>query len=115
VNPIRGTGSAGDALDPQDKANVRFGFAWENAVVFRAVDNGDGYRILGIHTPREIGTLVITPTGILRFRKLKREKNAKPEETSALVTLRNKCRGCGFPIAPEADYCGECACEEDGL
>jgi hypothetical protein len=60
--------------DPRDASNDRFGFAWENAVVFRAVDNADGYRILGIHTPRELGTLIITPTGILRFTTVKRER-----------------------------------------
>ena len=26
---------------------------------------------------------------------------------------KNRCKGCGFPIADEADLCGECACEDD--
>ena len=28
---------------------------------------------------------------------------------------RRKCKGCGIPIHPSCDYCGECLCEEDGL
>lgn len=45
--------------------------------------------------------------------------DSKTRPTPALsqfaITITGKCKGCGFPVGPESDFCGECICEEDGL
>lgn len=40
------------------------------------------------------------------------EPKEKPKQ-SKHKKAKNKCKGCGFPIAEWEDYCGECACEDD--
>lgn len=27
----------------------------------------------------------------------------------------SKCKGCGFRVSADSEFCGECLCEEDGL
>jgi hypothetical protein len=27
----------------------------------------------------------------------------------------SRCKGCGYPVDPSCDFCGECLCEEDSL
>lgn len=36
-------------------------------------------------------------------------------EMSALLCKPGKCRGCGYKVSKESDYCGECLCEVDEL
>lgn len=31
-----------------------------------------------------------------------------------IVVEVNRCKGCGYPIDPSEDFCGECLCEDDG-
>lgn len=54
-----------------------------------------------------------------RRMKSKRTKKTKASRRVVLHAVvrrqRHKCKGCGYPIHPSCDYCGECLCEEDGL
>lgn len=60
------------------------------------------------------------------FREMKEKLNAKSAKSAkgggrrrvnrAMFPRRaHKCKGCGFLISVESNYCGECLCEEDGL
>lgn len=44
------------------------------------------------------------------------DSKTRPRLTPKLtITTTGKCRGCGFPVGPESEFCGECICEEDDL
>jgi len=34
-------------------------------------------------------------------------------KTKVIPPKEHRCRGCGYPIHPSCDYCGECLCEDD--
>jgi hypothetical protein len=50
----------------------------------------------------------------LKTRDLIEPKRQAPKVV-VTITRAGKCKGCGYKISPDSEFCGECICEEDSL
>lgn len=56
----------------------RYGFEWGAVKVERFAEH-KGHRILGITTPKEVLTIRVTPTGLIRVEETRKRKATKLE------------------------------------